>query len=935
MTTIPFSPWIGKNIDSIFIERSLGTLGDVYWFEGRDTRTGAWFWLLTPQEQQVDETTKTAWFDEVRVLQGFSHASCLTPIRFLVEPESLQPFVVYEALAGVVSLQSLFGLLSQAEVVSIFSELSDAIEALHHFYQKQGNRGNRPQLQPDRILVARSGELLSVRWLLIPGGRQSSTTKTQAGVIRGALRYLSPEEVRGESASQSSDFFVLGSILLEAISGHPTFRAESDLQTLNRIMSGQSQSLQDKSVPQTIRSLSQELLQTDPKQRLSDAASFQQKLRQTLGHEGAAKSSVGFLSEQAEEPSAVLGAVYGSGFVDDEAPVAAGPPLEERVAVRREIVISASETTIVADRSVSTTTKPAPEPMKPEYREKAGEKTAPVSTEAAPAPAPAMDFMEQEVPLPPPASKGAGLGSLIGGLIDGVGGLFGKASEGTDRDAKPTPARKADQPQGRARGAGGEMGDGGLPTPEDKPVGEAPKQRLAAKKKAKAEQAPEQEEAESKKEGAAEDKRASRSRRSMDTEKEREISRKQAEIIPEEARNEPEGGGGAAPAAPKPKAAAKPVTTPVVSVPVQTTSAPPAPGAPPPPPAPSASSAPLAPFGPGASASRPMGHPQPAPAPAPPSRQAAASVASPPMPHPVAGKPAAVPNMSPPTSTPAPVLETPEPAKAVVDRDEAVAGFLPQEEAEGGEELSVEEDAFADELDWERSDSSWKSDVIGEKTARILRRKGVVRSYTQMNPGKIFPLLVSIVEAEMYIKIPDLPQVQQIESDKVLQIKESSPYVRIVPVLPGCIISPPEAVVDVREKKVDIEFWIAPQSEGDLTRSARVQIWHDGLLKDEIPVPCVVVTQTLTKIASYFSVFSSLFGAIFETYGKKWTTDPKVLTTESTSMASYVLQKTVALLSSSGIWLGLFFLLTAFLCYLWLKPKEGDVIERFLSTEIH
>jgi hypothetical protein len=220
-----------------------------------------------------------------------------------------------------------------------------------------------------------------------------------------------------------------------------------------------------------------------------------------------------------------------------------------------------------------------------------------------------------------------------------------------------------------------------------------------------------------------------------------------------------------------------------------------------------------------------------------------------------------------------------------------------------------------------------------EREVKILRRKGVVRAYTQMNPGKIFPLLVSIIEAELYIKLPDIPTVQQIESDRVMEIKETSPMVRIVPVLPGCIISPPEAVVDVRKPKIDTEFWIAPQSEGDLRRSARIQIWHEGILKDEISIPCRVRKQTLTRIASYSSVFSSLTGAILETYGKDLTeTSGKG---DASSILSIALHQLVTLLSSSGLWLGLFFLLSALLCYLWLKPKRGDDIEKFLSTDLH
>jgi len=217
---------------------------------------------------------------------------------------------------------------------------------------------------------------------------------------------------------------------------------------------------------------------------------------------------------------------------------------------------------------------------------------------------------------------------------------------------------------------------------------------------------------------------------------------------------------------------------------------------------------------------------------------------------------------------------------------------------------------------------------------RTLRRKGVVRHYEQMNPGKIFPLLVSILEAELYIKTPELPNVVQTESERVMKIKERSPHIRIVPVIPGCIISPAEAVVDVREKKVDVEFWIAPQSEGDLCRSARIQLWHEGTLKDEISIPCRVRTHTLTKLASAASVVSSVSGAFLEAYGSVQVQNGAPVGSGG-GVGGYLAQKAVLLLTSSGMWLGLLFLFVAFLCYLWLRPKRGDVIEHFLHSELH
>lgn len=220
---------------------------------------------------------------------------------------------------------------------------------------------------------------------------------------------------------------------------------------------------------------------------------------------------------------------------------------------------------------------------------------------------------------------------------------------------------------------------------------------------------------------------------------------------------------------------------------------------------------------------------------------------------------------------------------------------------------------------------------------KVLRRKGVVRHFSQMNPNKVFPLLVSIIEAEMYIKVPELDNVQQVESEKVLEVKESSPLVRLVPVVPGCLVSPPEAVVDVRRPKIDVTFWVAPQAEGDFRRSARVEVWHEGVCQDAIPIPCLVRAQTITKVVSAFSLVSSVSGAFLEAFvgkGQALASGPKGGGSDS-SWAAMLAKQVVVWLSSSGLWLGCFFLLTAFLCYLWLRPRKGDLIERFLTSEIH
>lgn len=59
------------------------------------------------------------------------------------------------------------------------------------------------------------------------GDRTGASLVTQAGLLIGTPRYMAPEQIRGESATPSSDVFALGAVLYELATGrHPT---ESEL----------------------------------------------------------------------------------------------------------------------------------------------------------------------------------------------------------------------------------------------------------------------------------------------------------------------------------------------------------------------------------------------------------------------------------------------------------------------------------------------------------------------------------------------------------------------------------------------------------------------------------------------------------------------------------------------------------------------------------
>ena len=62
-----------------------------------------------------------------------------------------------------------------------------------------------------------------------------SSIQTQAGIIKGKLAYMSPEQVRGTPLDARSDVFALGIVFFELLTARRLFRRDSDLETFDAV----------------------------------------------------------------------------------------------------------------------------------------------------------------------------------------------------------------------------------------------------------------------------------------------------------------------------------------------------------------------------------------------------------------------------------------------------------------------------------------------------------------------------------------------------------------------------------------------------------------------------------------------------------------------------------------------------------------------------
>ena len=183
---------------------------------------------------------------EAQAAAGISHPGIARAFDFV--DDGREAFIVYEFVEGV----SLRKRLTQhrfttLEILDLGIKVADALAAAH----EQGfiHRDLKPEnimLTPrsegsDRVKVLDFGLAKRISFLNLPTGIQASLTTasgiTQTGTaLIGTVAYMSPEQLRMETADHRCDIYALGLILYEMATCVNPFRGRDDASTIANIL---------------------------------------------------------------------------------------------------------------------------------------------------------------------------------------------------------------------------------------------------------------------------------------------------------------------------------------------------------------------------------------------------------------------------------------------------------------------------------------------------------------------------------------------------------------------------------------------------------------------------------------------------------------------------------------------------------------------------
>ncbi len=180
--------------------------------------------------------------DEARILARLSHSGIVQ--IYDLGKENGTVFLAMELIFGQ-SLADVWdecrarGVRLRGDVVAWIG--ARVAEALHHAHDARSLQGVVQNLihrdvNPSNIVVTYDGHIKLIDFGLVKGDDRLS--RTEFGVVKGKVAYLSPEQVRGQNIDRRSDLFQLGTTLWELSTDQRLFKRETDLETVNAIREG-------------------------------------------------------------------------------------------------------------------------------------------------------------------------------------------------------------------------------------------------------------------------------------------------------------------------------------------------------------------------------------------------------------------------------------------------------------------------------------------------------------------------------------------------------------------------------------------------------------------------------------------------------------------------------------------------------------------------
>jgi len=234
-------------------------------------------------------------FDEARIVANLVHPNIVQ--IYELGTEDGQPFLALEYVSGV-DVAQIFERRDQhamrREVAAhIVAETARALDFAHRAVDADGKPLGivHRDVSPHNVMVSRTGDVKLMDFGIAKA--RSRLQRTDTGMVKGKVAYMSPEQIRGDEVDPRSDVFAAGVLLWELTVGQRLFAGQNDAHTITRVLAGAIPTPRsiDAAYPEDLDAIVMAALAADRDARTATAGALEAALRGWLATRGGVAKS--------------------------------------------------------------------------------------------------------------------------------------------------------------------------------------------------------------------------------------------------------------------------------------------------------------------------------------------------------------------------------------------------------------------------------------------------------------------------------------------------------------------------------------------------------------------------------------------------------------------------------------------------------------------